>query len=167
MFQYLKLSGIMLSVDKALDRVRDTSNFSHAVLTGKIMRILAGMFEEDLVEWEITGILHDIDIDIVRDDMAKHGLVSAEILEGKIPEHCIYAIKSHDQRTGFEPKALLDKALIFADIVSHVYKEHNSLSDETLSIVGKSKPRFTDVIMSFSSENLVHLHLLESLIRIE
>ena len=56
----------MLSVDKALDRVRDTSNFSHAVLTGKIMRILAGMLEEDLVEWEITGILHDIDIDIVR-----------------------------------------------------------------------------------------------------
>jgi predicted hydrolase (HD superfamily) len=157
----------MISVEEAHNLVHDTSNYSHAVLTGKIMRILAGMFEENLVEWEITGILHDIDIDIVRGDMAKHGLVSAEILEGKIPDHCIYAIKSHDHRTGFEPKALIDKGLIFADIVSHVYKEHHSLSNETLNIVRKTKPRFSEVIMKFSSQNLVHLHLLETLIRTE
>jgi predicted hydrolase (HD superfamily) len=152
-------------MDEALDLVRDTSNFSHSILTGNVLKILAGIFEENQIEWKITGILHDIDIDIVRDDMAKHGLIAGEMLQGKIPDYCVHAIQSHDHRSGIEPQSLLDKALIFADVVSHVYSEHNSLSDETLTLVKKSKPWFFDIIMGFSSEHLVQLHLLETLIR--
>ena len=59
----------MLSMDEALDLVKDTSHFSHSVLTGKVLRILAGILKENQIAWKITGILHDIDIDVVRDDM--------------------------------------------------------------------------------------------------
>jgi len=79
------------------------------------MKKLSEKLSENSLEWELVGLLHDLDFDEVRSDMSKHGVVAAEKLKGKLPEHCLYAIKAHDYRTGFKPQSRLDKALIAVD----------------------------------------------------
>ena len=105
----------MLSKGEAIDLIRGSSKFSHLVLAAGLMKTLAARLGEDETEWELVGLLHDLDIDEVRSDMAQHGTVAAERLEGKLPQHCFYAIKSHDVRSGFQPISKLDKALIAVD----------------------------------------------------
>lgn len=91
------------------------------------------------------------DYDQVKDDMSKHGIVTSEILEGKLSEDCLYAIKSHDYRTGFKPKSKLDKALIVADtlaVIIEKVKRNGELSveriEEEIERVSKNQPWFKD-----------------------
>jgi len=105
----------MISRKEALKFVRNCSKHSHLLLASKLMRRLAEKLRVDSLEWELVGLLHDLDFDEVRGDMSKHGIVTAERLRNKLPDHCLYAIKAHDHRTGFEPKGRLDIALIAVD----------------------------------------------------
>jgi len=105
----------MISEDEAIQLVKNTSKYSHALLVSAIMAELAKQLNEDVKLWRIVGLLHDLDYDEVREDMRKHGVAAAEKLKGRLPEEAIYAIKAHDYRTGFKPKRRLDKALIAAD----------------------------------------------------
>jgi len=92
-------------------------------MVSAIMRRLAERLRENAEEWEIVGLLHDLDYDQTRNDMSKHGIVASEILEGKLPETCLYAIKCHDYRTGFKPKSKLDNALIVADTLAVIIED--------------------------------------------
>ena len=98
--------------------IKNTSKYSHSLMVSAIMRRLAERLGENAEEWEIVGLLHDLDYDQTRNDMSKHGIVASEILKGKLPETCLYAIKCHDYRTGFKPKSKLDNALIVADTLA-------------------------------------------------
>ena len=105
--------------------IRNTSKYSHSLMVSAIMHKLAERLGENAEEWEIVGLLHDLDYDQTRNDMSKHGIVASEILKGKLPETCLYAIKCHDYRTGFKPKSKLDKALIIADTLVAVAEKIN------------------------------------------
>jgi putative nucleotidyltransferase with HDIG domain len=112
----------MISVEdarKLLDENISNRNMrKHMVAVSAIMKSLAGRFDRDEEPWMLTGLLHDIDYEGVGGDMSRHGLASAEILEGKLPEDCLHAIKAHNEETGVKAEGLLDKALIAADAVS-------------------------------------------------
>ena len=105
----------MISENEAIQLVKSTSKYAHALMVSAMMAEVAKELEEDLKLWKIVGLLHDIDYDEVGGDMRKHGVVAAEKLKGVLPEEAVYSIKAHDYRTGFEPKSKLDKALIAAD----------------------------------------------------
>ncbi len=90
----------------------------HMVAVSAIMQGLARRLGEDKETWELTGLLHDIDYEKVDGNMDRHGLVSAEMLKGKLPENCLRAIRAHNERTGVNAENMLDKALIAADAVS-------------------------------------------------
>lgn len=75
----------MISKEEALHLVERTSKRQHALLTSTIMRKLAQRLGEDEKGWEIVGLLHDLDYDLVRGDMAKHGVVAVKILADKLP----------------------------------------------------------------------------------
>jgi len=114
----------MISKEEALGLIRRTTKYSHALLTSLMMRRLAEMFGEDEERWEIVGLLHDLDYDQVKDeDMTKHGIVAAEALKRKLTEDQLYAIRSHDYRSGFKPKSCLDKALIISDSLAVLIEE--------------------------------------------
>jgi len=113
----------MMSRKKALKLVNNCSKYSHLLLASKLMKRLAEKLGEDSLEWELVGLLHDLDFDEVRNDMSKHGVLAAERLKDKLPEHCVYAIKAHDYRAGFKPKSRLDKALIAVDSLSVLMEE--------------------------------------------
>lgn len=105
----------MISKEEALRLIEKTGKYSHLLIASAIMHRLAERLGEDEKKWEIVGLLHDLDYDQTKDDMSKHGIITSEVLKGKLPEDCLYAIKCHDYRTGFKPRSKLDKALIIAD----------------------------------------------------
>ncbi len=53
----------------------------HCVATEAIMRELALRFNEEKEMWGITGLLHDLDLDILKGDLSKHGKVAAKLAE--------------------------------------------------------------------------------------
>ena len=127
----------MISWDGALKLVRSTSKCDHAIVVATIMDALAKRLGENEREWRLVGLLHDLDYDEVKDDMQKHGLIAVEKLKTMLPEHCLYAIKAHDYRTGFKPKSKLDKALIAADAVA-IVMERSGKTIKRLDVAGLS-----------------------------
>lgn len=113
----------MISREKALRMMEeevDTENLkNHMLAVAQIMKKLAEEMDKDEVKWNILGLVHDIDYEETKDDPEKHALRSAEMMEGKVPEEMIRAIKAHNhEHTGVEPESDVDNALIAADAVS-------------------------------------------------
>lgn len=113
----------MISRKEALELVKNCSKYSHLLLASKLMKRLAEKLGEYSLEWELVGLLHDLDFDEVGSEMSKHGVIAAQRLKDELPEHCLYAIKAHDYRTGFKPKSRLDHALIAVDSLTGLIEE--------------------------------------------
>lgn len=126
----------MISENEAIELAKNTSRFSHALIASAMMKKTAERLGESSLEWELVGLLHDLDIDETRNNMNKHGIIASEALKGKLPEHCLYAIKAHDHRTGFKPESKLDKALIAVDsaavLLERVRKQLKKLDVESI-----------------------------------
>ncbi len=91
----------------------------HMIAVAAIMRSLAEKFGEDPEKWWLTGLLHDVDFERTKNDPSRHGIVSAEMLKGLVPEDVLRAIKAHNfEYTGVTPQSKMEKALIAADAVS-------------------------------------------------
>ncbi len=113
----------MISRERAVDIIDervDTKNLkSHMFAVAQIMKRLAEEMEKDEEKGEILGLVHDVDYEQTKDDPENHALKSAEMMEGKVPEDVIRAIKAHNcKHTGVEPKKDMEHALIAADAVS-------------------------------------------------
>lgn len=61
----------------------------HVIVVSAIMKSLAEAIGANEDESELVGLMHDLDYDLVKGDMRRHGLVAAEMLEGKLPESCL------------------------------------------------------------------------------
>ncbi len=92
-----------ISYDEALslfkDRLKTETLRKHSRETEVIMRRLACELGQDKTFWGITGLLHDLDLDIIDGDYSKHGYKTVEILreEGyEIPE-MFNAILAHTE----------------------------------------------------------------------
>jgi putative nucleotidyltransferase with HDIG domain len=129
----------------------------HCLAVGKIMEKLAERLNEDVEKWYITGLLHDIDYEMT--SIEKHGLVSENILKGKVSEDIISAIKAHNEFTGYKDESNLAIALKCADAVSGLIiatalvmpdKKLNSVKLETL----KNKFKQKDFARNVSREKI-------------
>lgn len=108
----------LISREEALKLVESSTKRDHSIAVSGIMKELARKLGEDVEEWEIVGLLHDLDYDLTRADRGRHGITAAEILEGKLPEEALYTIKAHDHRTGLPPRSLLDRSLTATDALA-------------------------------------------------
>ncbi len=107
------MESFLISRDKAFALV--TGNIAHMNLvrhclaTEAVMRGLAKDKGEDPDLWGMTGLLHDLDYERTAEDPSRHGLVSAEMLEGSLPESALQAIRSHNaEHNGIERVSDLD-----------------------------------------------------------
>jgi putative nucleotidyltransferase with HDIG domain len=106
--------------DEALNlvksQVKNHNLIKHMLATEACMRRLARHFNEDIELWGLAGLLHDLDYDQTAKDFPRHGLLSAEMLAGKVDEKVVYAIKAHP---GHVPAlSALDKALHAVDPIT-------------------------------------------------
>jgi putative nucleotidyltransferase with HDIG domain len=106
--------------EEALDSIRDNVEnknlIKHMLATEAIMRALARRFGEDEVEWGLTGLLHDIDVELTDGDMSSHSRLGADLArELGAGEAITHAILAHNERHGIMLETKLDKALFCAD----------------------------------------------------
>ena len=88
----------------------------HMLATEAIMRALARRPGEDEKEWGLTGLLHDIDVELTGGDMTSHSKLGADLVRdmGGSPAMA-RAILSHNEAHGMPLETKLDKALFCAD----------------------------------------------------
>ena len=99
--------------------VKSQNIVRHMIAVGAIMKSLAESLGEDEFLWELTGLVHDIDYEKTAQNFEKHGILSEEMLKGKVPEETIRAIKAHNHEySGVTPESRLEKGLIASDAVS-------------------------------------------------
>ncbi len=84
----------------------------HALASEAVLCALAEHFQEDTNIWGLTGLLHDVDYARTAATPEKHGLESCELLQGKLPEEALQAIRAHNgEHNGTKPESRLDYAL--------------------------------------------------------
>lgn len=136
--------------------VKDPIIKLHMIESEAIMRSLAERFGEDIETWGIIGLLHDIDWEIVKDDVSQHCVKAQEILKSNgASEFLIETIISHaygmDQIPAFKDKQRNSKiqhslvaaetltGLIVATALMQPDKKLASVSVESLKKKFKSK----------------------------
>lgn len=98
------------------EKISNKNLLKHMLAVEAIMRKLADYFGEDKEKWGLVGLLHDLDYEDTLKDFEKHGLITQEILKGKVDDEIVRAIRAH---TGLiERNTKLEKAIYCADPVS-------------------------------------------------
>ena len=110
----------MMTRDEALDSIKanieNENTIKHMLATEAVMRALARRFGEDEEEWGLTGLLHDIDMELTEGDMNTHSKLGADLArELGASEAMANAILCHNQTHGIPMETRLDKALYCAD----------------------------------------------------
>jgi putative nucleotidyltransferase with HDIG domain len=109
-----------LTRDEALDsiavNVENRNTVKHMLATEAIMRALAKRLGEDEEEWGLTGLLHDVDMELTEGDMSTHSRLGADLVrEMGASEAIAHAILCHNEAHGIPRESRLDKALFCAD----------------------------------------------------
>lgn len=95
--------------------VKSESLIRHAITVEAVMRHFASLFNEDIEEWGMIGLLHDIDFEMYPEE---HCHKTRAILEPRHwPESYIRAIESHGYKlcSDVEPITNLEKVLYTID----------------------------------------------------
>lgn len=109
-----------LTRDDALDsieaNVENRNLIYHMLATEAVMRAMARHFGEDEETWGVTGLLHDIDVELTEGDMQAHSELGADIArELGASEDMAQAILCHNEAHGIYPETMLEKSLFCAD----------------------------------------------------
>jgi putative nucleotidyltransferase with HDIG domain len=109
-----------LSRDQAWDLVREwTASESlrrHMLAVEAAMRAYAERFGEDVEQWGLVGLLHDLDYERHPDLATGHPRVALEELRGLgFSEEALRAIASHADSLGVSRESLLEKSLFAVD----------------------------------------------------
>jgi len=106
-------------LDSIHANIQDKNMIKHMLATEAIMRALARTLGKDEEEWGLTGLIHDIDMELVEGDMTSHSRLGADIAqELGASEAMVHAILCHNEAHGVPPETQLDKALFCADPLS-------------------------------------------------
>ncbi len=104
------------ALDSIKANVEDENLVKHMLATEAIMRALARHLGENEKEWRLTGLLHDIDIELTGGNMAAHSKLGADLArELGASEAMAHAILCHNETHGIPLETKLDKALFCAD----------------------------------------------------
>ncbi len=104
------------ALDSIKANVENENLIKHMLATEAIMRALAKRFGEDEEEWGLTGLLHDIDMELTEGDMNIHSKLGADLArELGASEAMAHAILCHNETHGISRETKLDQALFCAD----------------------------------------------------
>ncbi len=149
------------------EHLADEGLRKHCLASAAVLRALARRLGQDEELWALAGMLHDLDYNQTARDMARHGLVTAELLAGRgVPEEVIAAIKAHNaENLGLERRSKLDFALTCGETITGlvvattlVYPDKKLASVKPKSVTKRMKER------SFAAGvNRDHIRLCEEL----
>ncbi len=98
-------------------RVRHTGILRHGLAMEAVLKHMARLDGEDVAQWGLTGLLHDIDMERMGTIPVRHGELAAEILENlDCDSTIVFAIRAHNPVLGLQRRRRLDKALYCFDV---------------------------------------------------
>ncbi len=97
---YFPYMNADITIDQAREilhkYIKDPANVNHCRESEVIMRALARHLGENEELWAIAGLLHDIDWELVLDDVEQHGIKMQEVLKNEgVSDELIRVIVSH------------------------------------------------------------------------
>lgn len=145
---------IMLSLQQAQDLINKNITTEtiklHVREVSVIMKAAAHELGENETDWEILGLLHDLDYEKEKENPKQHTLTAEKMLleaDPNFPPEYLYAIKAHnEENTGVMRKSKLDFALMAADNLSGmifatalIYPDKKISSVKVSSVLKKMK----------------------------
>ena len=98
------------------EKVKNENLVKHMIATEAIMRALARKFNQNEEEWGMAGLLHDIDVELVNNDMSQHSRLAAQLVKNMgVSDEIAHAILTHNEAHGEPLQTMMDKALFCAD----------------------------------------------------
>lgn len=131
-------------LDSVRDNLSDENLVKHMLATEAIMRALARRLNEDEEKWGLTGLMHDIDVELTEQDMNAHSKLGADLARelGASPDMC-HAILCHNEAHGVPCDDALSRALFCSDpltgliIAAALVRPDKSLSGVTVESLQK------------------------------
>jgi predicted hydrolase (HD superfamily) len=129
----------MLTRQEALDllmsRRPEPHLVHHALESEAVLRAVAVRLGRDEALWGLVGLLHDLDYPETKDDPARHGLETALMLAGRLPEEGLRAIRAHNwERNGAPgPETDLDFGLRAGETVTGLISANAMVRPERMS----------------------------------
>lgn len=156
----------MLTKKEAMQMISKSSKLSHSIMVSNIMVLLAKNLHLHTDEWELTGLLHDLDYDLIKDTTSKHGIRTAEMLGNKVSSAVSYAIKAHDPGNRYEAMTSLDKGLILADCLAWLIDDQRLLESDInlMSAIEKEAAIKPKIVQNIHSHSKIFSISLEKLI---
>jgi putative nucleotidyltransferase with HDIG domain len=114
----------VISRDEAIDlvheKVQSINLRRHMLATEAIMRSLASRLTKDVELWGLTGLLHDIDVELTNADPKVHALKAEELLADMgLDSEMIDAIRMHnDEATGIARSTKFQHALASGETIT-------------------------------------------------
>lgn len=143
------------------DYIKEENMKKHCWAVGAIMKELASFLNEDEEEWEIIGLLHDLDYEDTKNNPKEHGLKTAESLKNQVNPEVIEIIKSHNfDNLGLNPDKKESYALIASDALSGLIitcalvRPSKKIEEVTVKSV-KKKFNQKDFARNVSRENIM------------
>ncbi len=97
-------------------RVTTRNLQKHILAVEAVMRKLAEHFGEDIEEWGLAGLLHDLDYEDTKDDAARHSMMAADWLTDMgLDEEIVEAVRAHNDFHGLPRETRMAKALYASD----------------------------------------------------
>jgi putative nucleotidyltransferase with HDIG domain len=140
--------------DEALALVREKlaaqpNLIKHCLAAEAILRALAPRFDEAPEFWGLAGLLHDVDLVELGDDMSRHAAVAADFLAARgVHPEIVEAIRRHNDALGFPRQSTFDHALAAAETVTGlivatalVYPDKKLASVKTKSVAKRYKEK--------------------------
>jgi len=101
------------------EKVINPNMKKHSLAVGAIMLALARHFQENETDWEVTGILHDIDYEETNKDLEKHTIIGSKFVQDRgFSKEIARAILVHNEMHHIPPETRFEKALFCADPMS-------------------------------------------------
>ena len=101
--------------------IQNENLIRHNIAVGFIMKDLAANFGENQDDWELAGMLHDLDWEKTRSDFNQHTVLTKQILEQTdLKPEIINAIYVHNWAHNIKPVTLLEKALYCVEELSGI-----------------------------------------------
>lgn len=149
------------------EHLADESLRKHSMASAVVLAALARRLGQDEETWAVAGMLHDLDYNQTAQDMARHGLVSAQLLADKgLPQEVLDAIKAHNaENLGLTRQTPLDFALTCGETITGlvvattlVYPDKKLASVKPKSVTKRMKAK-----TFAASVNRDHIRLCEEL----
>ncbi|MFH1127592.1 MAG: HD domain-containing protein [archaeon] len=131
------------------ERVKGDFLINHMISTEAIMKAAARYLKEDEELWALTGLLHDVDYELTKDNPVEHGVVAQDILRGKAPDEVLHAIMSHNYMNPDAParQSRMEHILVAADSMTGLIiacamvkeKKISNVTDDTVKKAFKKK----------------------------